>query len=108
MGAETTTRASLADAVHRKIGLSRTESAAMVDLFFDEISNALEKGDTVKLANFGTFKLLEKEARIGRNPRTREPAIIKPRKVISFSASPKLRVIVDQGVQVLRQISVQS
>ena len=69
----------------------------MVDLFFEEISTALAAGDDVKLSGFGSFKIREKNERIGRNPRTKEKAIIAPRKVITFSASPNLRETVDPG-----------
>lgn len=103
MGEKTTTRASISDAIHYKIGLSRQDSARMVDLFFEEISTALAAGEDVKLSGFGSFKIREKNQRIGRNPRTKEKAIIAPRKVITFSASPNLRDTVDTRHRNARQ-----
>lgn len=91
MVAKTITRATLADAVHFKVGLSRTESSNMVDLVIEEICAALESGESVKLSGFGSFNLHEKGERIGRNPKTMVEAVIAPRKVIIFKASTGLK-----------------
>ena len=91
MGEKTTTRADLADVLHQKIGLSRTESADMVDVVIEEICKALVRGEQVKLSGFGTFKLHEKNARIGRNPKTKEQAVISSRRVVTFGPSNLLK-----------------
>lgn len=97
MGGKTITRADIADVLHNKIGLSRRDSAGLVDLFFDEISEALISGRDVKLSGFGSFKLREKNGRVGRNPRTKEEAFIEPRTVLTFSPSPNLKDVVNKG-----------
>ena len=84
---KTITRADLADAVYRDIGFSHAESSELIDSFFEEISNALAEGDSVKLSSFGTFSVRQKKARMGRNPKTKEEIPITSRKVVSFHAS---------------------
>ena len=81
----TVTRVDLCDAVHRKVGLSRSESATLVELVFKEITDCLEHGETVKLSSFGSFVVRGKGARMGRNPKTGEEVPIKPRRVMVFS-----------------------
>jgi integration host factor subunit alpha len=98
MGENTTTRATIADVVHYEIGLSRTESAKMVDLVFEEISVVLEKGENVKLSGFGTFNLRDKNPRVGRNPKTLEEVMISPRRVMTFTASASLKNAIDMGI----------
>lgn len=83
----TLTRADLCEAVHEEVGLSRQECSALVERTLDIIVESLERGDTVKLSGFGVFQVREKRARMGRNPKTGEPAAINPRRVISFRAS---------------------
>src|SRR3569833_2811926 len=70
MTGKTVTRADLCEAVYQKVGLSRTESAALVELVLGEITNCLERGETVKLSSFGSFVVRKKGQRIGRNPKT--------------------------------------
>ena len=70
MGGHTLTRADLAEAVYRKVGLSRTESAQLVEAVLDEICEAIVRGETVKLSSFATFHVRDKNERIGRNPKT--------------------------------------
>ncbi len=91
MKKDTITRASLAEAVHRNIGLSRTESRQLVGQVLDLIIEGLDGDEKVKLSSFGTFQVRHKKARIGRNPRTREEAIITPRRVATFRASPLMK-----------------
>ncbi len=91
MGEKTTTRADLADTIHLKIGLSRTESSNLVDEVLETIAKALIKGENVKLSGFGTFKLHQKNARVGRNPKTKEQAVISARRVITFNPSAILK-----------------
>ncbi len=88
---KTLTRADLSNAVYREIGLSLSESTDLVDAVIEEISVALEQGDTVKLSSFGTFKLRFKKQRVGRNPKTGVEVPISPRTVLSFNASNILK-----------------
>lgn len=94
----TVTRADLAEAVYREIGLSRTESAALVEAVIDQIIDALIKGEVVKLAGFGTFTLRQKNERIGRNPKTGEEVPITPRRVLTFKPSQMMRDRVDAAL----------
>lgn len=98
MSVGTVTRADLAEAVYREIGLSRTESSELVESVIDHISNALLRGETVKLAGFGTFSLRDKKERIGRNPKTGEAVPITPRRVLVFKASQVMRERVDSAL----------
>jgi len=91
MGGNTLTRADLAEAVYRKVGLSRTESAQLVEMVLDEICDAIVRGETVKLSSFATFQVRAKNERIGRNPKTGEEVPILPRKVMTFKASNVLK-----------------
>lgn len=95
MKSETLTRADLCEAVHQEVGLSRHECAALVERTLELIAEALERGETVKLSGFGVFQVRSKNARMGRNPKTGEPAAIDPRRVISFRASQVMKARVD-------------
>ena len=85
------TRADLIDAVYRRVGLSRAESARLVELVLAEITDCLERGETVKLASFGSFVIRSKGPRPGRNPKTGVPVPIPPQRSIVFKASGVLR-----------------
>ena len=87
MSGKTITRADLCEAVYQKVGLSRTESAALVELVLGEITTCLERGETVKLSSFGSFGIRDKGQRIGRNPKTGQEVPITPRRVLVFRAS---------------------
>jgi integration host factor subunit alpha len=93
----TLTRADLAEALNRKLGLSRSESLTMVESILDHMSNALEKGDNVKISGFGTFLLRDKAERIGRNPKTGVEVPITPRRVLTFRASQMLKERIAKG-----------
>lgn len=95
MKGETLTRADLCEAVHEEVGLSRHECAQLVERTLDLVAEALERGETVKLSGFGVFQVRDKRARMGRNPKTGEPAAIDPRRVISFRASQIMKSRVD-------------
>lgn len=88
---KTVTRVDLCEAVYQKVGLSRTESSAFVELVLKEITDCLEKGETVKLSSFGSFMVRKKGERIGRNPKTGVEVPIAPRRVLTFRASQMLR-----------------
>ena len=88
---KTVTRVDLCEAVYRKVGLSRTESSAFVEQVLEEITDCLEKGETVKLSSFGSFMVRKKGQRIGRNPKTGTEVPIAPRRVMVFKASAILK-----------------
>ena len=88
---KTVTRVDLCEAVYQKVGLSRTESSAFVELVLKEITDCLEKGETVKLSSFGSFMVRKKGQRIGRNPKTGTEVPISPRRVLTFRASQMMR-----------------
>ena len=88
---KTVTRVDLCEAVYQKVGLSRTESSAFVELVLKEITDCLEKGETVKLSSFGSFMVRKKGQRIGRNPKTGTKVPISPRRVMVFKPSAILK-----------------
>jgi integration host factor subunit alpha len=98
MKGETLTRADLAEAVHEEVGLTRQDCAALVERTLELIAEALEQGRTVKLSGFGVFQVRAKRARMGRNPKTGEPAAIEPRRVIGFRASQVMKARVDEAL----------
>lgn len=98
MSNKTLTRADLSAAVYRQIGLSLSESTMMVDAVINEVIEALEKGESVKLSSFGTFNLRRKRQRIGRNPKTGVEVPITPRTVISFNPSNILKAKVNSAM----------
>lgn len=87
----TVTRAQLAEAVYQEVGLSRNDSAQLVDVILEEVSQALIKDEMVKLSSFGSFQVRSKGERVGRNPKTGEEVPIKPRRVLVFRASHVLK-----------------
>ena len=90
-GGRTITRADLSEAVYQQLGLSRTDSAELVEMVLQEISGALERGETVKLSSFGSFVVRSKGERVGRNPKTGIEVPITPRRVMVFKPSNILK-----------------
>ena len=88
---KTTTRSTLSEAVFKNVGLSRNESATLVDSVFGEILKSLIQGDDVKISSFGTFVVRQKKERIGRNPKTGQEVPITARSVVTFRASNVLK-----------------
>jgi len=88
---ETLTRAEIAEAMNRKIGLSRSESLALVESILGHMSDALANGQNLKISGFGTFLLRDKAQRIGRNPKTGVEVPITSRRVLTFRASQMLK-----------------
>lgn len=97
MAGSTITRADLSEAVYQEVGLSRNESAALVESVLDEIVDALGRGETVKISSFGSFSVRQKGQRVGRNPKTGEEVPILPRKVLVFRASHVLKERINKG-----------
>jgi integration host factor subunit alpha len=97
MAEKTVTRADLCEAVYQKVGLSRTESAALVEMVLKEITDCLERGETVKLSSFGSFVVRKKGQRIGRNPKTGTEVPISPRRVMVFKPSAILKQRINTG-----------
>lgn len=93
----TLTRADLAEALNRKLGLSRSESLGMVESILEHMCDALEQGENVKISGFGTFLLRDKGERIGRNPKTGVEVPITPRRVLTFRASQMLKDRIAKG-----------
>jgi integration host factor subunit alpha len=87
----TKTRADLAEAVYQEVGLSRNDSADLVETILNEIVGALTRGEAVKISSFGSFTVRQKGERVGRNPKTGEEVPILPRKVLVFRASHVLK-----------------
>jgi integration host factor subunit alpha len=97
MSDKTLTRMDLSEAVFREVGLSRSESAQLVESVLQHVSDALVAGETVKISSFGTFTVRSKAARMGRNPKTGEEVPISPRRVLSFRPSHLMKDRVAAG-----------
>ena len=87
----TLTRADLAESLHQEVGLSRSDSAQVVEQILVEMCDALSRGENVKISGFGTFLLRDKGERVGRNPKTGVEVPIAPRRVLTFRASQMMR-----------------
>ncbi|PJK29611.1 integration host factor subunit alpha [Minwuia thermotolerans] len=98
MSGSTVTRAQLAEAVYQQVGLSRNESAELVESILQEVSDSLSEGDTVKISSFGSFQVRQKGGRVGRNPKTGEEVPIDPRRVLVFRASHVLKDAINEGL----------
>ena len=99
MTGSTVTRAQLSEAVYQEVGLSRNESADLVENVLNEISETLVRGETVKISSFGSFWVRQKGQRIGRNPKTGEEVPILPRKVLVFRPSHVLKNKINEGAK---------
>lgn len=97
MNDKTLTRMDLSEAVYETVGLSRNESAQLVESVLQHMSDALVSGETVKISSFGTFTIRSKSARIGRNPKTGDEVPIHPRRVLSFRPSHLMKDRVAAG-----------
>ena len=97
MAGKTLTRMDLSEAVFREVGLSRNESADLVETVLTTVSDVLAQGETVKISSFGTFSVREKAQRVGRNPKTGEEVPILPRRVLSFRPSHLMKDRVARG-----------
>ncbi len=97
MSGKTMTRMDLSEAVFREVGLSRNESADLVESVLSHMSDALASGHSVKISSFGTFGVRDKSARVGRNPKTGEEVPIHPRRVLTFRPSHLMKEKVAAG-----------
>tara|TARA_X000000950_G_scaffold94567_2_gene119239 strand:- start:14027 stop:14338 length:312 start_codon:yes stop_codon:yes gene_type:complete len=97
MSEKTLTRMDLSESVFREVGLSRNESADLVESVLEKISASLVSGEQVKISSFGTFSIRQKNARVGRNPKTGEEAPIPPRRVLTFRPSHLMKDRVSEG-----------
>ncbi len=94
---KTLTRLDLSEAIFREVGLSRNDSSQLVESVLSHMSDALARGEQVKISSFGTFSVREKSARVGRNPKTGEEVPIKPRRVLTFRPSHLMKERVAAG-----------
>ena len=99
MAGRTITRAQLGEAVYQEVGLSRNESADLLESVLSHLSDALASGETVKISSFGSFAVRQKGRRIGRNPKTGEEVPILPRKVLVFRPSQVLKNRINETLQ---------
>ena len=97
MSEKTLTRMDLSEAVFREVGLSRNDSAQLIENVLDYMSDALVRGEQVKISSFGTFSVRDKSARVGRNPKTGEEVPINPRRVLTFRPSHLMKDRVAAG-----------
>ena len=97
MSDTTLTRMDLSEAVFREVGLSRSESAELVESVLEHVSASLVRGEQVKISSFGTFSVRDKNARVGRNPKTGEEVPITPRRVLTFRPSHLMKDRVSEG-----------
>ncbi len=95
----TVTRAQLSEAVHKEVGLSRSDSAQLVEAVLDEVCAELVNGRVVKISSFGSFSVRGKGGRIGRNPKTGEEVPIAPRRVLVFRPSHVLKEQINRGAR---------
>ena len=94
---ETLTKAKIVENLFESVGLSKNESAEVLDIMLKIILKTLSEGKQMKISNFGTFKLRKKEERVGRNPKTKDTAIITERNVITFKASKELKYLINKS-----------
>ena len=97
MTEKTTTRADLTETLHKEIGLTRQDCSLLVERTLAIIAEAMERGEIVKLSGFGVFQVRSKRERMGRNPKTGEPAKIEPRRVIGFRPSQIMKARVERA-----------
>ncbi|WP_353532622.1 integration host factor subunit alpha [Cognatishimia sp. WU-CL00825] len=97
MTEKTLTRMDLSEAVFREVGLSRNDSAQLVETVLSHMSDALVRGEQVKISSFGTFSVRDKAARVGRNPKTGQEVPINPRRVLTFRPSHLMKDRVADG-----------
>jgi integration host factor subunit alpha len=108
MTENTVTRAQLSEAVYQEVGLSRNESADLVETVLNEVADALARGEMVKISSFGSFSVRQKGKRIGRNPKTGEEVPIMPRRVLVFRPSHVLKGRINHASEAQAQPAAQA
>ncbi len=98
MAEKTLTRADITDALHEQIGFTRQDCSNLLERTLDLVAEAMERGEVVKLSGFGVFQVRSKRERMGRNPKTGEPARIDPRRVIGFRPSQIMKARVERAL----------
>ena len=101
----TVTKMELANLLFDELGLNKREAKELVELFFEEIRNALENGDNVKFSGFGSFSVRDKPQRPGRNPKTGEEIPVSARRVVTYKASQRIKDWVAGSVKTLENTS---
>ncbi len=89
------TKADIIENIYEKLGLSKKESAELVEMVFDIMKDTLENGEKIKIAGFGNFVVKEKANRRGRNPQTGEEIVISARKILTFKPSQVLKASIN-------------
>ena len=97
MSDKTLTRMDLSEAIYRDVGLSRNDASQLVESVLQHMSDALVRGEQVKISSFGTFSVRDKAARVGRNPKTGTEVPIEPRSVLTFRPSHLMKDRVAEG-----------
>jgi len=95
---KTLTRAILTEEVSSQMGLTRIESEQFIESLFSLVVNSLARGEEVKISSFGNFKLIDKEPRPGRNPKTLEECVVSARRVVTFKAGNKLKSMIQEQI----------
>jgi integration host factor subunit alpha len=93
----TVTKADLANTLYEQLGLNKREAKEFIELFFEQIREALEKGESVKLSGFGGFSVRDKRSRPGRNPKTGQAVAVSARRVVTYRASQKVKEDIGQN-----------
>ncbi len=93
----TVTKADLANTLYEQLGLNKREAKEFIELFFEQIRDALEKGESVKLSGFGGFSVRNKRSRPGRNPKTGQAVAVSARRVVTYRASQKVKEGIGQN-----------
>ncbi len=93
----TVTKADLANTLYEQLGLNKREAKEFIELFFEQIREALEKGESVKLSGFGGFSVRDKRSRPGRNPKTGQAVAVSARRVVTYCASQKVKEDIGQN-----------
>ena len=91
------TRKDLSNKIYHNIGFSKNFSSGIIDNFFESLISELIISNKIKISSFGTFKVINKRERIGRNPKTKIEAKISPRKVVKFKPSSFVKKIINHG-----------
>ena len=94
------TKADIFEKVHNNIGLSKKESAEMVEAVFAIMKSTLESGENLKISGFGSFIVKQKANRRGRNPQTGEALTIEARRILTFKTSGLLKEQINKELSV--------